>query len=141
MQDWESHVRASDAADALIDFLHSYNWQAHPEWPKPGTNDIPRDGVKIRIGLYPAVTYFSPPGAKKFADALTEFDKKQQESMNKAEDNEAKREEEMLQHLSPAQASQLRAAWERNKAERKAEDERISGPCQQLNGLTQRLTP
>ena len=75
-REWQIHIRSVEAVQALVYFLHSYNWQAKEEpW---GANDIPPDGVKVRVGLYPAATYVSPPGAKDFATVIAQFEQERQ---------------------------------------------------------------
>ena len=139
--EWLSEGRASKAADAVIDFLHSYNWQANRSWPDPNTSDIPRDGIKIRLGLYPATTYVTPPGAKDLAEAVAQTETKWREIDKKMEEGEQREHEEKLKHLTPQQASDFRAMLEQYKAEMKKLGERHSGPCQPLNSLTPRLDP
>jgi hypothetical protein len=140
---WQSEIRSGEAADAVIDFLHSYNWQAKRGWPVDenghmirDTKILPPDTLRIRVGLYPSVTYVSPPGAKDLADAIARGDQ-QREAIKKQMDKEqADRDEEVLKHLTPQRASEYRARMEQWNKEREQLIDRISGPCQPLNSLT-----
>src|ERR1039458_1870520 len=139
MKAWDMKTKASDVADKLVDFLHSYNWQAMRGWPLDAQykmihdpSVLPAGAIRIQIGLYPAVTFVSPPGEKDIADAIAQAEKDRQELADKEE----KRLEKMFQDVPSMQA-----ALEHRKAERRAEDERISGPCQPLSSLTPHLTP
>lgn len=78
---------SNGVADALVDFLHSYNWQAARGFllnergalirdPKV----VPPDGLRIRIGLYPAVSFVTPPGDKAWAEAIGQIDQQMHES-------------------------------------------------------------
>jgi hypothetical protein len=108
---WRSEIRSDDAADALVDFLHSYDWQAKRGWPVDEKGQVirdpkilPPDTLRIRVGLYPAVIYVSPPGAKDFADFIAKGDQ-QREAFKKQMDKELA---------------------DRN-------EDRMAGPCQPLN--------
>ncbi len=138
-REWQIHIRSSEAVDALVDFLHSYNWQAREGWPPLDTNDIPPDGLKVRVGLYPAVTYVSPPGAKDFAVAIAQFQQEREKNRKKIEQEQLKREEEFLKNLTPQQAIELKARTEEFKQREKLWMERYSGPCQPLNPLVPSL--
>jgi hypothetical protein len=68
-QGWGTYVQASNTAEKLVEFLHSYNWQANGDWPESDTgkllhdpNVLPAGAIRIQIGLYPAVVFVSPPG-------------------------------------------------------------------------------
>jgi hypothetical protein len=143
---WQSEIRSSNAADALVDFLHSYDWQAKRGWPVDEKGQVirdpeilPPDTLRIRVGLYPAVIYVSPPGAKDFADAIAKGDQ-QREVIKKQMDKElADRNEEVLKHLTPQQASEYKARMEQSNKEREQLIDRMSGPCQPLSSLTPSL--
>ncbi len=138
-REWQIHLRSSEAVDALIDFLHSYNWQARMGWASPDANDIPPDGLKVRVGLYPAVTYVNPPGAKDLASAIAQFEQGREKSRQQKEKEQLKRDAEMLRHLRPQQAAEFKARREEwNKREQKWM-ERYSGPCQPLEPLSPSL--
>ena len=58
-------------ADKLLDFLHSYNWQAARGWPlDPQGNLIhddkvlPAGAIRVQVGLYPPAVYVSPQGGR-----------------------------------------------------------------------------
>jgi hypothetical protein len=139
--EWESHLRSSEAVDALVDFLHSYNWQARSGWPIRGKNDVPRDGLKIMIGLDPAVVYVTPPGAKDIADALSRSELETQEVKKKRDEEQRKREEAIVKNLTPQQAAEFMSRRERDRALEKSMEERYLGPCQTLSGLTPHINP
>jgi hypothetical protein len=138
-REWQIHIRSSEAVDALIDFLHSYNWQARMGWASPEANDIPPDGLKVRVGLYPAVTYVSPPGAKVFASAIAQFEQEREKNRKQIENQRLKREEEMLKQLSPQQAMEIKAGIEEWNKREKLWMERYSDPCQPLTPLSPSL--
>ncbi len=139
LREWQIHVRSSEAVDALIDFLHSYNWQARMGWASPGANDIPPDGLKVRVGLYPAVTYVSPPGAKDLESAIAQFEQEREKNRKQLETERLKREEEILKQLSPQQAMEFKARREEWNKSEKLWMERYSGPCQPLTPLSPSL--
>jgi hypothetical protein len=112
------------AANAVVDFLHSYNWQARRGWPldekHPLIRDpkiIPPDSLRIRVGLYPPVTYVSPPGAKDFAAAVAENKQKMEKYRKQIEAEELKKDEEILKHLTKQQAIEFKARREQRKKE------------------------
>jgi hypothetical protein len=135
-QEWGLHVNSQEAADTLIDFLHSYNWEVKPGWASHTDTDIPPNGIKIRVGLYPAVSYVSPPGAKDLAAAIAQFEQERQKMTKQMEEKQLEREEEMLKHLTPQQAAEHKARMEQRKEEQKLWMERYSGPCQPLTPLS-----
>jgi hypothetical protein len=143
---WQSEIRSNNAADALVDFLHSYNWQAKRGWPLDEKGQmirdskiLPPDTLRIRVGLYPAVTYVSPPGAKDIAEAIAQFDQQREAIKKQTEKQRADRDEEILKRLTPQQASEYKARMEQWKREDDQLMERLSGPCQPLNSLTPSL--
>ncbi len=140
MQDWANTTRASQAADALVDFLHSYNWQARfgvP--PRAERADIPLDGLKVRVGLYPAVVYVAPPGAKDFTEAIARNEQERERINKEVESEILKRNEAFLKRLPPKEAEkaaiELRVLREQRKKEEKLRRERDSGPCRPLSSL------
>jgi hypothetical protein len=135
-QEWGLHVNSQEAADTLVDFLHSYNWEVKSGWASDTDTDIPPNGIKIRVGLYPAVSYVSPPGAKDLAAAIAQFEQERQKMTKQMEEKELEREEEMLKHLTPQQAAEHKARMEQRKEERKLWTERYSGPCEPLTPLS-----
>lgn len=146
--EWSAETQSGDAAYALVDFLHSYNWQAMRGWPidKNGklirdANVLPPNSIRIQVGLYPPVTFVSPPGARAWRDAIAQFDKEREESRKKIDEEQSKREAEMLKRMTPKEASFFQAAQERWKAEQEQYKERYSEPCQSLSGLTPRSVP
>jgi len=97
------YLRASGAAEKLVDFLHSYNWQAAVGAPRDAQGKIihdektlPLGAIQIQIGLYPPAVYVSPPGEKELTSRAEEL---KQEEEKKAEKAEAER----LAKLPPGQ--------------------------------------
>ncbi len=140
MQAWANTTRASHAAEALIDFLHSYNWQARLSVPPAAERaDIPLDGLKVRVGLYPAVVYVAPPGAKDFTEAIARNEQEREKINKEVESEILKRNEEFLKRLPPKEAEkaaiELRVLREQRKKEEKLRRERDSGPCRPLSSL------
>jgi len=63
--------KADERAEVLLDFLHSYNWQASRGFPLDAQNKLIRDpkilaegAIRIQVGLYPPVIYVSPQDKK-----------------------------------------------------------------------------
>jgi hypothetical protein len=146
MGSWNSQLEAESrsraAADAVVDFLHSYNWQARSGWPIDDKGSMIRDpkiispdSLRIRVGLYPAVAYVSPPGEKDFVAAIAKTGREMEKHRKQAEAEELKREEEILKHLTAQQAAEFTAQREQQKKQEKLWMERYSGPCQPLTPL------
>jgi hypothetical protein len=129
-----AYEQAADAADKLLDFLHSYNWQARIGFPtdaqgKPIRDPkiLPAGAIRVQVGLYPATIYVSPPGQEEFKARSDEYNREWERA--KAE---LKRKREMqLSKLSP----EVRKREEQGMKEWEAETKNImtSGPCQILN--------
>jgi hypothetical protein len=102
--------RAEDAAGALLDFLHLQFWQARWRDNFSGEQDVPLNGIKILVGLYPARAYLT---AQDEAEAFRKTD------------NERERE----------QAAQFKANQERIPAEFRRALDRETQPCRPLNDL------
>ena len=128
--------RAREVADVLIDFLHSYNWQAQQGWavgadghPLRDDNVMPPGSVRIQVGLYPPVVFVPPPGAKEISDALSNFReswvKEREESERKLREMREKRLESI-----PPERRQAVAALEKEFEERnKKALNRYTNPC------------
>lgn len=134
LREWEKHIRSKEVADALVDFLHSYNWQARVGRTPEGASDIPPDGIKIRVGLYPPVIYVSPPGAKEFDAATARWEQERKRLKFRWED-------ERLKALTPQQATEYKARRQKWAEDRDKEEklgmERRFGPCQTFSGFPQ----
>lgn len=136
---WPLETASRSAAEALVDFLHSYNWQA-----KIGSADdtdakkIPLDGLRIAVGLYPAVTYIAPPGAKELKDWLTAREKQQKEQMERRQKEENQRDEKRFKNLTPEQIAKIKTSTEEWNKRMMLDWERFAGttPCQPLESLT-----
>jgi hypothetical protein len=66
----EGENRSRIAANALIDFLHLYNWQAVPGTVFDIDLSLPIGLVQISVGLYPPVAYVSSAGSAEFDKLL-----------------------------------------------------------------------
>jgi hypothetical protein len=128
--DWHT----GDVSEKLLDFLHSYNWQAARGWPTDGQGKIihdekilPAGAIRIQIGLYPPAVYVSPPGQKALTSSMEEL----KQEREKAEAESKRQLEEQWAKLSP----EVRQGLEQEMAEMdaKAKSEANNGPCQSLS--------
>ncbi|PYY10967.1 MAG: hypothetical protein DMG61_20370 [Acidobacteria bacterium] len=142
-QEWESFrqgaLHSEAVADALVDFLQSYNWQAKRGWPTDERGQLIRDpkvlppgAMRIMVGLYPAVMLVVPPGAKDIAAALAQFKEQSEQQRQKME---KENDEKLSKQLTPEQIEQHRAFREQMKKEEELWQKRYSGPCQPLTPM------
>jgi hypothetical protein len=138
---WGAHIRSSKAADAIVDFLHSYNWQARRGLLVDEHNAlihdpkiVPPDALRIRVGLYPAVPFVVPPGAA----AIAQLEQEREKIRRQIEQEQLKREEEP-KDLTPQQAIEFKARREQWEREDKLLMKRYTGPCQPLTPLVPSL--
>ncbi len=130
-----ARMNSREAAEAIIKFLRSYNWQAEIappvdekgnviHYPKTSATDV----LRIRVGLYPPIMFVAPPAMKAFADATQEI-KRQEQEMRK------KMEEEYLKRLTPQEILE----WKKHNEEYNNRVNRISegdsNPCRPLTPL------
>lgn len=127
-QEWKSF----DVADAIVDFLHSYNWQATTALKD---FDLPKDGIKIRIGLYPATEYTALPGAAQFTSWADALDKKFKAGWEQAETKADEAEEKSLAQMPPEEAARDRALIKQQQQEREKLKARYSQPCRASAGF------
>jgi hypothetical protein len=131
-EEWSSdfdQIKASEnVASTFVDFLHSYFWVASIQ-KMPLPHRFPRDPVvippktiEVRIGLYPATMFVTPPGEADIAAALDEFDKKWRQNFEK-----------YLKQVPPERRAQVIAEEEETERERQASDT----PCRPLTNLPQ----
>lgn len=122
------HWDVEEAADAVVDLLHSFNWQVERSG---GPNaDIPSNAMTIKVGLYPAVEFIAPPGGKQFADTEAVIRKSQQEGRQQFKNELEKTFEEHLAKSPPEFRARMRADWDREQEdERKVEERLFSQPC------------
>ncbi|SRR6266567_9504962 len=128
-----TYWRASDVAEKLLDFLHSYNWQAARGWPTDPQGKfidekvLPAGAIRIQVGLYPAAVYVSPPGQKELTSRMEEMklarEKARAESKRKREEQWAMFPPEVRKRLQQADDE-----WEA-----KIKSKTSNGPCQVLN--------
>jgi hypothetical protein len=130
---------ASDVAEKLLDFLHSYNWQAASGLPTDPQGQLIRDekvlpvgAIRIQIGLYPAAVYVTPPGQKEFASRMEE--QKREREKGEAE-SKRRREEQLAKVLAMAPTPEIRKRLQAQNEEWEAriKNETSTGPCQVLN--------
>lgn len=154
LEEKESATDADNAANALIKFLHSYFWEAirmPPPWDHEGKliddpRIIPVGGLRIQVGLYPAVAFVSPPGDKALVEFMAQRHKKQEEDEQAIAKGDAeidKRDKGTMEHLTPEQAAAIKAGREEWKSwfnkwvsERKQRREEDSRPCQAVSFST-----
>jgi hypothetical protein len=121
----ENNIRrlwsANDVAYTLVDFLHSYNWTAQKGWGNDRPESMPDGAIRIQVGLYPAVSYVSPPGSADINRAISKMES----------DRRAKREEAYRKFLATVPFDLLEEAKRRIEAGRKLEA-RYSNPCEPL---------
>jgi hypothetical protein len=132
---WTAQLHSREAAEALVGFLHSYNWQAKVTllddkgqvMHDPKT--FPPDTIRIWVGLYPPVMFVIPSAMKGLADAVAE---KQQEINQKVQEWRRKYEEDLFKHATPKQIMEYKERREKWEKLEKQQRERTSGPCQIL---------
>jgi len=137
-----AHWRSIDATAAVVTFLHSYFWIAKEGFLTDeqhrlirDLNRFPPDSLRIRVGLYPPVSFVTPPGAIPAAVAAMQF-KLEREKINKQwEEQRARNEAKRLKTLTPEQAKQYKADEEKAAKELKRWQDLFGSPCQPLNPL------
>jgi hypothetical protein len=127
------------AAKTVVNFLHSYFWQATSMDGWSGENDIPPKGIKIEVGLYPAVAYVSPPGAKGASEIADELKRRFEEQRKQRDADIARRRDEALKGLTTKQQAALKAEWERFDALEQSRQEslweELEQPCKPISDL------
>jgi hypothetical protein len=149
---FENIIPAQELADALVNFLHSYNWQALWTFPDRNPELIPPKAIRVRVGLYPAVEYVTPPGSKDLDSALAllqanrDEQRKRQEQQTRANDERLRAEEDKMTQDLPPNARQVveeqtkarEATRDKKSAERAKSESRYTNPCQPI---ARRLIP
>ncbi|MDQ2844356.1 MAG: hypothetical protein M3Y72_25595 [Acidobacteriota bacterium] len=130
-----TYWHAEEVAERLVNFLHSYNWQANRGWPVNADgrlirdpNILPAGAIRIQVGLYPAVMYVSPPGQRELTTRL-EGSKREREKLL----GQKRKREQRLEGLSPELRQRMldaEADWD---ARSKAAMAPYTQPCQVLN--------
>lgn len=133
----ENEWRAGEVADALIDFLHSYNWQVRRGWPTDATGHLIRDdsilppgSVRIQVGLYPAVMYVPPPGAAGISQALAELEKQVERARVESQRITQEARRKMLESLPPERRKLMEQRAEEFDRDSEKMMSRYSNPCQ-----------
>ncbi len=139
-QEWnslrESEYQTREAAGAVVDFLHSYNWQARDSWPIDKEDEIPVGGIRIKVGMYPAVVYVPPIGQKEFAEASARIDEEMEQKRQAAK---MEMYGKILKGLTLEEATRFKATEEQRDREEKRLAERYSptGPCKVMHSFTE----
>ncbi|MFZ3246586.1 MAG: hypothetical protein WA185_16055, partial [Candidatus Acidiferrales bacterium] len=136
---WEEELDSWNAAEAVVNFLHSYNWRARIGWPVNEKGEeihdpkiFPPRSLRIKVGLYPAVIYVSPSGAKAFAEVYKQFEQENDKMLAQIRPREAEAEKRFLAQLTPKQAAVFKARKDHLAKMRKQREGQFSGPCQPL---------
>jgi hypothetical protein len=139
---WQAEFASDDVADALVDFLQSYNWQAKRGWPSEvkgglpkSLDDFPPDALRIRVGLYPAVIYVAPPAMRSLTDAIAKKDEDRTKVNKQFEEQNLERRKKLFQELTPEQIDQYNDDLAKIEARERAIEKRYSGPCHPLTPL------
>jgi hypothetical protein len=137
-----AQFRSNERANAVVDFLHSYNWQADlkPPLDEHGSivNDpkiIPPETLSIRVGLYPAVSFVVPPGESYAATVMAQIKRKNEEWEKESEQQRLKTREEHFATLTPQEIVRYNAQLAQSDQERELDKRRYSNPCKPLNPL------
>jgi hypothetical protein len=127
--------RAEVAADKLIDFLHSYNWQAKkevlspPNEPIRDTKVLAAGSMKVQVGLFPPAISAATPGQRKLTQDLEEFKRKREETAAESR----RKLEQNLAGLAPEELKR-RLDWQAElEASKQAIRVEYAQPCQALN--------
>jgi hypothetical protein len=136
VQNMSPYWHASDVAEKLLDFLHSYNWQAVRGWPTDPQGKLIRDekvlpagAIRIQVGLYPPAVYVSPPGQKELTSAMEEMRREREKTRAESK----RKREEQLATFPPEVRKRLQQADDEWEA--KIKSVTSNGPCQVLNPL------
>jgi hypothetical protein len=139
---WGAHLRSSENAAVIVDLLHSYNWQAKVGFPLDehgamiyDPKVIPPDGLRITVGLYPAVSFVVPPGARDVVASVLQLRKEAEQRIKQAQKEYSDEEEKYLKTLTPEAQTEHKASQMESDARMKALTERYSNPCRPVNPL------
>jgi hypothetical protein len=82
------YSKTATVAEKLLDFLHSYNWQARRGWPTNAQGEVihdektfPEGAIRIQVGLYPPAVFVDPPGQKELTSATEKMNRETEEAM------------------------------------------------------------
>ena len=132
---------ADEIADALINFLHSYNWQArlgaavHERGDPSDPKLLPIGSLRIRVGLYPAVFYVTPPATKELADTLAQERARIEKELDEGYE---RREREYMKGMTEQEAKAFKVQMDQRRKEYKESAQRDSRvwPCRPLDYLS-----
>jgi hypothetical protein len=129
----EDQRRANTAADALVDFLHSFDWDARtgsPMGPKGFIRDdniIPPGGIRIQVGLPPARMPISTPGTEEIDRRIAQSEKDAEERGNAIS---KQRLNERMKNAPPEIQKEMIKDAEAFRAEVAKIESRYKSPCQ-----------
>lgn len=142
IMDLDGGSKTIEIAGAIVDFLHSYNWQATLGVVRSDNGGISRDGkivpvgtIRIQVGLYPAVEYVGTPGSKEFEDWMAQFNKHRDDSKKETDERMRKQRERMLNELSPAERKRAEDFEKQMDADRNRMMSRYNNPCQPITPI------
>jgi hypothetical protein len=133
-----SETRARDAAAVAVNFLHSYNWEATLGWQNQedvNRHIIPRQGIRVLIGLYPPVWFVAPPAMKDWAAFNARFQKDRDEAEQAAEQARRESNAKLYAKINPEWAERMKAEEAQLEQERKAALQPYTSPCQPLESV------
>src|ERR1035437_1437069 len=135
---WRAIEVAGLAADQLLDFLHSYNWQAKRGWPTDSHLNIvdvlPVGTIRIQVGLYPPAMYVNPPGQKEYTSISKEMNEQAKRVADEQMAEFEREREKRLATLPPELRREVQEARKRMEAmEAESKRRMSSGPCQVLD--------
>jgi hypothetical protein len=140
--DVRSASAAQETAGVVVNFLHSYSWQAKlgfMEQEDVTRKLVPTKGILIEIGLYPPVWYVAPPAMKDWSAVMAEQKKEEAEQEQKALKAQKESDDKILSQQTPQMAEIFRRDFAEGRARqeqsRKASEELHSNPCQPLETL------
>ena len=135
----QSVTRAREVAAAVVNFLHSYNWNAELGWMSQDDVErhvIPQRGIMIKVGLYPPVWYVAPPAMKNLAALNAELEKGRLEAQQKAEQAIRESNAKLFNQIQNQElVARLKAEEKQDEQRRRAAMQPYISPCQPLEPL------
>jgi len=143
-KDIQNSRRADDVANVLVEFLHSYNWQAQWSWPIDkghlirDDNIIPPGSVRIQVGMYPAVMYIPPPGAKELSGAMAKFRDEREKSRQESQRRMKEYVRKMFDSLPPDQRTLAEQRQKEFDERMEKETSKGDNPCKDFTQVVER---
>src|ERR1035437_1792009 len=135
---WRAIEVAGLAADQLLDFLHSYNWQAKIGWTTDSHLNIvdekvlPIGAIRIQVGLYPPAVYVNPPGQKEFTTSIEEMNEEMKRAEGKRMAEFERDREKRLATLPPELRRKVQQMRDEMEADNKMRNARAQWPMPSL---------